>query len=111
MNARRAAVDPAHALLWQQSAAALSCLVLGPFDARRVHAARKALKQARAALRLLRPCLDAAVYRRENLALRDAGRALAPLRDARVLLDAADRLRAGARLDAPGHRLRHRPSR
>ncbi|HVT36954.1 MAG TPA: CHAD domain-containing protein, partial [Nevskiaceae bacterium] len=42
----------------------------------------------RAALRLLRPRLGERRYRAENLALRDAGRRLAPLRNAKALLEA-----------------------
>jgi hypothetical protein len=61
---------------------------------RGIHEARKALKKARAAVRLLRPGLDPAAYRAENALLRDAGRALAPLREARSLLDALGALRA-----------------
>jgi len=64
-----------------------------------VHEARKALKRARAALRLLRPRLGARAYRRENHALRDAARPLSMLRDARVLLDTLEEL---AR-EAPPH--------
>lgn len=48
-----------------------------------VHEARKALKKARAALRLLRPALGETRFREENEALRDAGRFLAPARDIR----------------------------
>jgi CHAD domain-containing protein len=51
-----------------------------------VHAARKSLKKARTGLRLLRPTLAASVYRRENLALRDAAHRLNEARDASVLL-------------------------
>src|SRR5436190_3926399 len=58
-----------------------------------IHEARKALKKARAALRLLRPRLEPAAYRAENALLRDAGRALAPLREARSMLDALAALR------------------
>ncbi len=58
-----------------------------------VHEARKALKKARAALRLLREGLDDAAYRAENAALRDAGRHLSPLRDSRSVLTALDALR------------------
>ena len=50
-----------------------------------VHAARKTCKQTRAALRLLRESLGAAVYHRENRALRDAARPLTQMRDAFVL--------------------------
>jgi CHAD domain-containing protein len=52
-----------------------------------IHAARKEMKRARAALRLLRPALGDPVYRRANSQVRDAARLLTPLRDATVLLD------------------------
>jgi hypothetical protein len=55
-------------------------------DDERVHEARKALKSARALLRLLRPCLGEAAYLQENIALRDAARDLSELRDARTVL-------------------------
>ena len=58
-----------------------------------VHAARKALKKARAALRLLRPAVGEALFSAENRALRDAGRCLSPLRDAKSQLDALAELR------------------
>jgi CHAD domain-containing protein len=64
-----------------------------PLSDERVHEARKALKKARAALRLLRPGLGEALFRAENAALRDAGRCLAPLRDAKSQLDALAALR------------------
>jgi CHAD domain-containing protein len=51
-----------------------------------IHETRKALKRARAALRLLRPALGEAAFRAENAALRDAGRCLSPLRDPRSAL-------------------------
>ena len=81
--------DPATAMLRANLGKALDCLAQsGKIDAR-VHAARKALKRARAALRLMRPALATEVYTRENRALRDAGRCLSPLRDARSLVEAA----------------------
>src|SRR6185369_13889932 len=87
MKRRRS--DPATALLRANLGRALDCLVeSGKIDAR-VHAARKALKRARAALRLMRPALASEVYERENRALRDAARCLSPLRDARSLVVAA----------------------
>lgn len=61
-----------------------------------VHEARKALKRARAALRLLRSRLGARAYRRENHTLRDAARPLSLLRDARILLDTLEELVSGA---------------
>jgi CHAD domain-containing protein len=64
-----------------------------PLSDESVHAARKALKKARAALRLLRPGLGEALFRAENRALRDAGRCLSPLRDTKSQLDALAELR------------------
>jgi hypothetical protein len=58
-----------------------------------VHDIRKELKCARGALRLLRKPIGDAAFRRDNLAIRDAARPLAPLRDARVLLRTLGRLR------------------
>ena len=70
-----------------------------------VHETRRAVKKARAALRLLRPRLPESVYRQENLCLRDAGRLLAPVRDARSQLDALERL--PPRFQSLGAGLRH----
>jgi CHAD domain-containing protein len=50
-----------------------------------VHAARKACKRVRAALRLLRECLGSDVYRRENKRIRDAAKPLTAVRDAFML--------------------------
>lgn len=76
-----------------------------PIPDESVHSARKALKKARAALRLLREGLDEDDYQKENAALRDAGRCLSPLRDAKSLLDAliAFRDRYPAELRQPGY--------
>jgi CHAD domain-containing protein len=74
-----------------------------------VHAARKDLKKARAALRLLRDALGNAAYDRENTALRDAARPLSQIRDSRILIDTLDKLikRFGAPVRAlPLDRLR-----
>jgi CHAD domain len=51
-----------------------------------IHRARKHMKAARATLRLLRPLLSEARYRRENRALRDAARTLSAARDDTVLV-------------------------
>ena len=59
-----------------------------------VHDARKNLQKSRAALRLLRETLGERTYRRENTMLRDAARALNRARDARVLAEALQGLRA-----------------
>ena len=52
-----------------------------------VHEARKSMKRLRAVVRLARDELGDYVYRRDNKALRDAGRRLSGARDSRVLLD------------------------
>ena len=59
-----------------------------------VHDARKDLKRARAILRLLRAGMGKAAFRRENLALRDAARPLAAVRDAKAVLNAFAALRS-----------------
>ena len=57
-----------------------------------VHETRKSLKRLRATVRLARDELGDEVYRRENVALRDAGRRLAGARDSQVLLETLDTL-------------------
>jgi len=57
-----------------------------------VHSARKQLKKARAALRLLRSALGSEVYQGENACLRDAARPLTEVRDAKVLVDTFNEL-------------------
>ncbi len=66
-----------------------------------VHTARKGLKKLRALLRLVRPGLEAGVFDRENVRLRDIARQLSPLRDQHVIAEtvkmlAADVARAAA---------------
>ena len=57
-----------------------------------VHDARKALKKTRSPLRLGRGALDRDERRRENAALRHAGRELSSARDAEVMLEATEDL-------------------
>lgn len=52
-----------------------------------VHEVRKRLKRARATLRLLRPAIGTAHYRRYNTLMRNAARPLTPVRDSKVLLE------------------------
>jgi CHAD domain-containing protein len=61
-----------------------------------IHEARKHLKKTRALLRLVRPALGEAAYRRENAALRDAARRLSAVRDADVLVATVEALAATA---------------
>jgi len=79
--------------------AAVGQLDARPLSDTNVHEARKAIKKARATLRLLRNALPAATYRRENEALRNAARPLSATRDAKVLIDALDALAARNTID------------
>jgi hypothetical protein len=63
---------------------ALRALRHEPLDDESVHAVRKHIKQARAALRLLRESVGERAYRRENRRLRDASRPFARMRDTRI---------------------------
>ena len=63
-----------------------------PISDESIHDARKALKKARAALRLLQDGMNKRTYEAENSRLRDAGRFLSPFRDAKSLIDAFDSL-------------------
>src|SRR5438876_977921 len=58
----------------------------------KIHDARKRIKKARAALRLLRDVLGKGAYTRENAALRDVARPLSQVRDSKVLLDTLEKL-------------------
>jgi CHAD domain-containing protein len=57
-----------------------------------VHGARKALKKERSLLRLARGTIERADRRRENGALRHAGRLLSAARDAEVMIQAVEEL-------------------
>jgi hypothetical protein len=106
-------VNPATQELHAAIADALERLDEPGLSSESVHQARKSMKRARAALRLLREGLDGAAFRAENAALRDAGRRLAPLRAPQSVLDALQDLRRRypeelprARLEALERRLR-----
>jgi CHAD domain-containing protein len=57
-----------------------------------VHDARKNLKKSRSLLRLVQPGLDRKTYRRESRAMRDAGREVAAVRDADVMVETLEKL-------------------
>ncbi len=63
-----------------------------------VHEARRSFKRLRALLRLASPGMDRP-FAKENRRLRDAGRLLAPARDAAVLVQSFDRFVESQRLD------------
>jgi CHAD domain-containing protein len=84
-------VNPIYGFLHQTIDEALEQLApTQPIVDENIHNARKLMKKSRAELRLLRPGMRDAVYRKENARLRDAGRVLSPIRDARSLIDALD---------------------
>jgi hypothetical protein len=87
----RAASRSGHVLV-AALAGVLRLLDARPLSDETVHTARKGIKKARAALRLLRATLAEDIYLTENVALRDAGRYLVPLRDAKSLADTFDTL-------------------
>jgi CYTH domain-containing protein/CHAD domain-containing protein len=66
-----------------------------------IHGARKDLKKARAALRLVREDLGEPTFKRENRELRDAAHLLSASRDAEVKLETLERLVEGDVGDAP----------
>lgn len=77
----------------EQFDSAVSALgAAGGFDAG-VHETRKAIKRLRAILRLVSSEIGPRAYRVENAILREAGQALAPLRDGMVLVISVERLR------------------
>jgi CHAD domain-containing protein len=78
-------------------------------SAESVHSARKALKKARAGLRMLRPGVKESAYRWANEALRDAGRPLSEARDAQVIGETLAAVLT--RYGAPAHQLRVEPLR
>lgn len=85
--------NPAYGMLHAAICEALEHLKAPPpISDESIHDARKALKKARAALRLLQDGMSKRTYRTENSGLRDAGRFLSPFRDAKSLIDAFDSL-------------------
>ncbi len=81
---------------------ALSQLSTPAVSAKNVHDARRAIKRARAMLRLQRSALGGKTYERENRALRDIARSLSAARDGKVQLDVLNHLivRYPSKIDA-----------
>jgi CHAD domain-containing protein len=67
-----------------------------------VHETRKALKRLRALLRLIRPAMGEAAFKRENAQLREIGLSLSGARDRHVLLETVNKLEGGAGLGRKG---------
>lgn len=95
LSARKAAARQARGILRRQLRKALKKLD-GSHDAddEDIHEARKRIKQARATLRLMRETLPRAHYRREDRTLQASAHPLSLARDAKVLVEAFDRLLA-----------------
>ncbi|GEP43498.1 CHAD domain-containing protein [Brevifollis gellanilyticus] len=62
-----------------------------------VHEARKHLKRVRALIRLIRPAMGDAFYKRENAALRETAQRMASIRDAHVRVQTIQKLIARSR--------------
>jgi len=73
-----------------------------------IHDARKRIKRARAALRLVRDPLGGRWFRKENESLRDAAKPLSQIRDAKILVESLDTL---ARRATPSDRAALRSAR
>ena len=63
-----------------------------------VHEARKCFKRIRAILRLVRPVVGEEIYQAENICLRDAGRPLTEVRDAKILIETFDQIKRDSHL-------------
>jgi CHAD domain-containing protein len=81
---------------------ALALLARRRVDDKVAHDLRRSIKRARSLLGLLRDVVGEKAYARENRALRDAARNLAPMRDAKVVRETLAALGARASAPAPG---------
>lgn len=95
LSTRKAAARQARGILRRQLLQGLKKLD-GSHEAddEDIHDARKRIKQARATLRLMRETLPRADYRREDRTLQASAHPLSRARDAKVLVEAFDRLLA-----------------
>jgi CHAD domain-containing protein len=107
LTAGEPATKSVRRIVGREAKKALKDLASGatPRDAS-VHDARKRIKRARAALRLIRKPLGERRFRRANEALRDAARPLSEIRDAKILVEAFDALVEGGRRRAGLRRVR-----
>jgi CHAD domain-containing protein len=92
LAAEKRAIDGVRNAIASKCAAALETLSGNAVSPEDIHTARKALKQARAWLRLLRAGAGERAFREQNRALRDAARPLSEGRDAQVLIDTLHKL-------------------
>lgn len=81
-----------HIVISQLYKAAVCVADDGRLTDKEIHNARKAIKRARATLRLLKPRTSRTVFSETNMALRDVARPLTAVRDATALRNALDAL-------------------
>src|SRR5262245_27611640 len=93
----RSGAKAVHGAICSASRKAFESLEIWPPPDEGIHDARKRIKRARAALRLLRDNMGETAYRRENATFRDAARPLSEIRDAKILVDQLDKLARGDR--------------
>jgi CHAD domain-containing protein len=96
IQSTRGAVPASHRALLAELEFAIEGLGRRSTSDAHIHEIRKALKRARAALRLLRGLAGVRAYRRDNAAIRDAARPLTAVRDGKVLLQTLRDLKAAA---------------
>ena len=87
LSSRNRAVEGIRAAILEKCDEALKSLSGRTASAEDIHAARKALKKARAWLRLLKTGVGTRAFREHNHLLRDAARPLSESRDARILIE------------------------
>lgn len=92
--------DAVRRILGEEIDAAVHELAEGKDRVKAVHEARKALKRARALLKLVRRGLPKDVYKDENRRFRDVARLLSGTRDRDVLIATAQTLAAGSSAEA-----------
>lgn len=92
--------DAVRRILGEEIDAAVHELAEGKDRVKAVHEARKALKRARALLKLVRRGLPKDVYKDENRRFRDVARLLSGTRDRDVLIATAQTLAAGSSPEA-----------
>ena len=87
--------DGIRRVLRKQLKSALESLRGGESDSvdERVHSVRKNFKRVRATVRLVRDAIGESTYRSVNESIRDAGRPLSDVRDAKVLVEALNKLK------------------
>lgn len=104
LSSKKRAIDSVRTAIVSRCDEALKSLSGRTVSAEDIHEARKALKKARAWLRLLRTGISARSFREHNRALRDAARPLSEGRDAQILIETLHKLLERYHEPAPDRR-------